>query len=151
MGLQKILARDLIVEVQDDDGLTWLEVAGLTTITPNPGENEEKANTTTNDDNGAYSERVVQRGATLSLEGLKLKDKDTGAGDPGQDRIEALGAFVGEESVGKVRFRHPMDAVWKQWNATVSLGEQGGGTNDMTGWKATLTRDGNSTTVAVTP
>jgi hypothetical protein len=51
--------------------------------------------------------------------------------------------------VGKVRFRHPMDTSWKVWNATFTLGEQGGAHNDKVSWNVTATRSGASTTAPV--
>ncbi|MBA9003732.1 phage tail tube protein [Thermomonospora cellulosilytica] len=149
MTLRKINARDIIVQVQAADGTTWIEVAGLNSVTVNPGENEETAETTTFASQGAYEQEVMQRGAQLTLEGFLLKDDATGAQDPGQLRCETLAAQVGVASLGKARFRHPVDTQWKVWNGTFSLGEQGGGNNDKTGWQCTITRSGASSTMAV--
>ncbi|MGH3323262.1 MAG: phage tail tube protein [Streptomyces sp.] len=147
--LRKINARDIVLQVLAADATTWVEVAGLNSVTVNPGENEETADTTTYASQGAYEQEVMQRGASLVLEGFLLKDDSTGVQDPGQARVEVVGAAVAEESVGQVRFRHPVDTLWKVWNCTVSLAEQGGGNNDKTGWGATITRSGASTTMAV--
>ena len=151
MAKVKIPARDIIFEVEDSTPDTWLKVAGLTSVTINPGENEETAETTDFDSLGTYEQLVMQRGATIELEGQLVKDDVTGAQDEGQARIEALGNAVGYDSLGRVRFRHPMDTTWKVWQCTVTLAEQGGGNNDMTSWGATITRSGKSTTMAVTP
>ena len=152
MAATKVNARDIIVQVSDGQTTeTWIEVGGLNSATLNPGENEETVDTTTYASQGNYEQEIMQRGASMALEGFLLKDSTTGDLDPGQERVEALGVAIGGESVGKVRFRHPVDTEWKVWAATVSLGEQGGGNNDKTGWSATFTRSGASTTTAVTP
>ena len=151
MAAEKIPARDIIVQVSDGTTPTpaWVAVLQLTSATRNPGENEETADTTTFDSDGEYEQLVMQRGATMELEGFLRKDGTTGDLDAGQERLEVLGSKKSVESLGQVRFRHPMDTEWKVWNCTVTLGEQGGGTNDMTGWSCTLTKSGPSTTMAV--
>lgn len=151
MAKRKIPARDIIIQVSDGatPTETWIEIGGLTSATPNPGENEETVDTTDFDSDGAYEQVIMQRGATLEIEGSMLKDDTTGEQDAGQARLETLGAAVGYASLGRARFRHPMDTVWKIWTCTVSLAEQGGGNNDMTSWGATLTRSGASTTEEV--
>lgn len=149
MPLVKINARDIRIEVADSNGTTWVPVGGLNSAVPNGGENEEVVDTTTFDSNGYYEQEVIQRGATMELEGFLLQDPETGAPDPGQSRVEALATQVGFASVGRVRFRHPKDTVWKVWNATFTLGEQGGGNNDKSAWAVTITRSGPSTTAPV--
>ncbi len=151
MALAQINARDLVIEVQVSNGTTpvWAEIGGLLTATPNPGENEETSDNTTFESQGHYEQEVMQRGATLSLEGRQLKDDTTGEPDPGQARCEELGAAVGRASLGKIRFRHPVDTEWKVWTCTATLGEQGGGHNDKSAWGVTFTRSGASTTEAV--
>jgi hypothetical protein len=149
MAPQKIPARDIIVQVAAETADTWIAITQLTSATHNPAENEETTDTTTFDSDGEYEGLVMQRGATLALEGFLRKDGGTGAKDAGQERVDAVGKLKGVESLGQVRFRHPMDADWTVWNATVSLGEQGGGNNDMTSWSATFTKSGPSTTTPV--
>lgn len=145
----KILARDIILQVAESDGTTWTEIGGLTAVKPNFGENEETANTTDYDSDGEYSQLVMQRGASLSMEGKILKDNVTGIQNAGQARCEVISTGKGYASRGKLRFRHPLDTAWKVWDATFSLGEQGGETNDTSAWACTATRCDASTTVAV--
>lgn len=151
MATKKIAARDIIIEVSD--GATpavWLPIGGLTTATINPAENEEVVDATTFGSDGHYEQLVMQRGASITLEGFKLQDPSTGDLDPGQERCEELAAETGVASLGSVRFRHPADAEWKVWpEATFSLGEQGGGNNDLTSWSCTIVRSGAPTTEAV--
>lgn len=150
MTAVKIAARDIIVQVSDGQVTpTWTAIAGFTTAKLNPSENEENTDITTFDDDGQYSEVIMQRGATLEVEGFMIKDDATGAQDTGQARCEALAAAVGYASRGQVRFRHPVDSQWKVWTATVSVGEQGGENNDMTAWAATFVRCGAATLTAV--
>lgn len=150
MAAVKIPARDIIIQISDGATTpTWIGIGQLTSATYNPGENEEKADTTTFDSAGEYEGLVMQRGASLALEGFLRKDGTTAALDAGQAQVATVAALKGVGSLGKIRFRHPMDTSWKVWDAMVSLGEQGGGNNDMTGWKATFTKSGPATSVAV--
>ncbi|MGI5162619.1 phage tail tube protein [Microbispora sp. CA-102843] len=151
MAKRRINARDMIVEVEDDTADTWLRVENLQNITVNPGENEETADVTDNDSEGSYEQEVMQRGASLALEGLLMKDDSTGALPPGRARVEEMCGEdkLGYDSLGRVRFRHPMDTQWRIWPCTFSLGEQGGATNDKSSWSATITKSGKTTTAAV--
>lgn len=151
MAARKIPARDIIVQVSDGGGTpTWLAIGGLNSVTVNPGENEETADITTYDSAGEYEQLVMQRGASLALEGFLIKDHLTDTPDTGQARCETLGTAKAYASLGAIRFRHPASTTWKVWNtATFSLGEQGGGNNDVTSWSCTVTRSGASTTAAV--
>src|SRR4051812_39023957 len=113
MVMVKVNARDQIVQVAEADGTTWTEIGNLATIGFNPGENEETADTTVMESDGNYEEEVMQRGKSLSLEGLKTKDRTTGAKDPGQARCDVLGEAKGYDSLGKIRFRDVMDTEWQ--------------------------------------
>ncbi|MCO6693906.1 phage tail tube protein, partial [Streptomyces sp. Vc17.3-30] len=104
---------------------TWLPVAGLTTITHNPGENEETADTTSFDSEGFYEQDVMQRGATLSLEGQYRVDKQSRAQDAGQAYIGEWAQRLGMDSRNLVRWRHESQTQWVVWDATVTPGEQG--------------------------
>lgn len=146
MPLVKINARDIVIQVAEANGTTWTAIGGLTSAVPNASENEEVVDTTSFDSHGHYEQEVIQRGATLALEGFQLKDSANGKPDDGQARVEFLASQVGTESLGKVRFRHPMDTVWKVWTATFTIGEHGGGNNDKAAWAVTITRSGPSTT-----
>ncbi|MFH8530458.1 phage tail tube protein [Streptomyces tendae] len=145
-------ARGWIFEVEDADAATetWLPVLGITTFTVNPGENEEVADTTAFDSEGQYSQDVMQRGATLSLEGQYRIDKVTKTQDPGQAYIDTVWAnLLGIESQNRLRYRHQSQTKWSIWDATVTPGEQGGGTNEKTTWSATFTRCGAATVADV--
>jgi len=145
MPLVKINARDIIIQVAEANGATWTAIGGLNSAVPNASENEEVVDTTSFDSKGHYEQEVIQRGATLELEGFQLKDSANGQPDSGQARVEILASQVGAESLGKIRFRHPMDTTWKVWTATFTIGEHGGGNNDKAAWAVTITRSGPST------
>lgn len=146
-------ARGWTFEVEDVEApATWLPIAGLTTFNHNPGENEETAETVAFDSEGHFEQDVMQRGASLSLEGQYRIDKASKAQDPGQAYIDNEWAQrLGIDSRNRVRWRHNTQTAWVVWEATVTPGEQGGGTNEKTTWSATITRCGAPTTEDVTP
>lgn len=147
----KINARDMLVQISDGAGTpAWLDIEGLTTVTPKPGENEETVDTTTFASAGAYEQEIMQRGASMELEGFKIVDSTDGTAADGQARVEAAAKLLGSASLIDFRFRHVTEATnWRVWKATVSVGDQGGGNNDKIGWSATITRSGLETTAAV--
>jgi len=151
MAKRRINARDIIVEVEDTTPDTWLPIENLQTVTVNPGENEEAVDVSDYESQGAYEQEIMQRGASLTLEGLLVKDDSTGALPPGRARVEEMAGEdkLGADSLGRIRFRHPMDTTWRIWTGTFSLGEQGGGINDKASWSATITKSGKTTTAAV--
>lgn len=152
MAKHQVNARDIILMAQvPGETPTWVEVGGLLTATINTAENEETADTTTNDSDGFYSEDIMQRGASMTLEGKLLKDTIDGALDPGQDQIttNAGGDRTGYDSHALYRFRYPMDDQWTIWDATTSRGESGGGHNEKVSFNAVLRRSGPSTSEAV--
>ncbi|MEV0586320.1 hypothetical protein [Nonomuraea sp. NPDC050310] len=151
MTQRRINARDMIFQVEDATPDTWLAVERLQNFNVNPGENEETAEVTDYDSDGAYEQEIMQRGASIECEGLVLMDDLTGALPPGRARMEAMCGEdkVGYDSLGRVRFRHPFSTTWRIWTCTFSLGEQGGETNDKTSWSCTVTKSGKTTTAAV--
>jgi hypothetical protein len=150
MAVVKIPARNIIFQVQAADGVTWLPVGGMTEVTVDPSANSATADTTTFDSGGVYEQRVMQRGAMITLAGFVLKDSITGVQDTGQTRVDFLAAQTGESSLGTVRFRHPMDTQWKNWGATFEGSAFGGKNNDESSWGAKITRSG-ATTLTTAP
>ncbi|WP_445396436.1 phage tail tube protein [Streptomyces sp. LE64] len=150
---QAIDARGWIFEVEDEEAATetWLPLAGLTSFTWNPAENEETAETAAFESDGAYEEDTMQRGASITVEGLRRVLKGSGAQDPGQAYVDGPWTDrVGEGSRNRVRFRHrTQTTAWTVWEATVSPGEQGGDTNSKSTWGATFKRCGWPTTMPV--
>lgn len=145
----KLNARDMIVQISDGTATpVWTEIGGLTSFKFDPGKEEKTADTTTFQSGGSYEEEVLQRGATISVDGLRIADGTTGVPDLGQSGVEILHGKLGPASVGSVRFRHLLDTTWKVWKATTKLGAQDGKTNDKLGWAAEFNRCGVSTTVA---
>jgi hypothetical protein len=148
MVMQKVPSRDIVLQVHDGAS-TWLSIAGINSVTYNPGEDEAETDITSFDSDGQAEHRKMQRGATMAAQGMLVLDSVSGALDPGQARCEALMVLVDEASVGMIRFRHPTQTTWKQWNCTVSPGEQGGGNNDETSMGYTFKRTGPTTLVGV--
>ncbi|GGM76893.1 hypothetical protein GCM10012275_54480 [Longimycelium tulufanense] len=146
--MAKIDARGWIFQVSDGQPTpTWLEIASVNSFEYSRSENEETVDTTVFSSNGLYEGQVMQRGASLNVEGLR--DSTAGVVDPGQARVDALATFVGDASLGQIRFRHNSDSEWTVWTAYVSPGSLGGGNNDKTSWSATFTRSGVASTAAV--
>ncbi|MGW7197220.1 phage tail tube protein [Streptomyces chryseus] len=141
-------ARGWIFEVEGEAPDAFIRIGNLKSWTENPGENEETADTTDFDSEGYYEQDIMQRGAKLELSGQY--SATSGTRDPGQDYIDKVWAFkFGEESRGKMRFRHNTQTSWAVWECTVTPGERGGETNAKTAWAATFTRCGAPTTAAV--
>ncbi|WP_329422973.1 phage tail tube protein [Streptomyces sp. NBC_01268] len=151
---RSIDARGWIFEVEDADASTetWLPIAGLTSWSLSPGENEEVAETTAFESDGAYEEDVMQRGASITLEGQYRINKTTKARDVGQAYIdEDWAPRLGIDSHNQIRYRHETQTAWAIWDATMTPGEQSGGTNEKTSWSATFRRSGLPTSAVVTP
>lgn len=150
MPKRKINARDLIFEVSDmENSPTWTGVGGLTSATVSYDENEEVVDTTTFDSEGYYEAEKLQIGAQFEMEGLFLQDPTDGTRDAGQQLVEERAELLGYEGLTNLRFRYPGATTWKTWSAVISVGEQGGGTNDKTSWNATFIRSGAPGTAAV--
>ncbi|WP_262007658.1 phage tail tube protein [Streptomyces sp. FIT100] len=153
MASRPIDARGWLFEVEDVESEpdAWLPIAGITSFTHNPAENEETVETTAFESDGQYEQDVMQRGATLAVEGQYRIDKTTKAQDPGQAYIDHDWAQrLGIDSRNRIRWRHETQTVWVVWDATVTPGEQGGGNNDKTSWSCTVTKCGTATTMVVT-
>ena len=121
---------------------TWVEIGELTEFKHDQSQNEETADTGTFRNKGAYSQQVMQRGATLGLTGKWGRTPTSGpvTRDPGQVAVEELAAATGDDSEGTIRFRHESQDEWTEWDCTATLAEQGGGMNEKTGWGVTFTR-----------
>jgi hypothetical protein len=146
MAVAKLPARSIIFQVQAADGVTWLSVAGINDFSADPSANSATADTTTFDSAGNYEQRVMQRGAMITIAGLRIADTQTGVQDAGQARVDFLGVQTGEASLGSVRFRYgSADPQWKVWTATVDPSAVGGKNNDMATWGAKLTRTAATT------
>lgn len=147
----KIDARGWVFQVQTG-GNEWTQIGGINSFELNPGENNETVDTTDFDSDGEYEGEVMQRGASLQLDGHRKKDDDTGETDPGQAAVDALATKKSRESLGSIRFRHDSEDEWTVWpTAYVVPGSLGGGNNDKTSWSATFTRSGAATTAEVSP
>lgn len=157
MAASKYNARDVEFEVENfaSPG-TWVAIrtaqggsgeGGINTFSV--GHEYETTDTTTFASEGRSESQNMQEGKTLTLEGFRLKDKVTGALDPGMALIEAQAARLGEDSLVGFRFAAPGDTTWTVWpDAHFQLGDSGGGNNDKVAWACTVTRSGPETTAA---
>jgi hypothetical protein len=148
MATKRISARGWIVQVAVGATPTWTPVAGLKTFTFNPGDKIQQTDATDFDSAGQYEEVVLQRGATMKLEGNGRKDPATGLADPGQAALDALAQGLGDSSIGQIRFRYTTETQYRVWNVTAKAAEVGGATNDLSKWGMELTRTGAETYMA---
>lgn len=147
MAPVKYNARDIVFEIEDPANPgTWVEIApdGINTFTRSPS--YETTDTTTFGSEGRAESQNMQEGVTLGLQGFRLRDKVTGALDPGQALVEAQSERLGDECLTGFRFAHKDDDEWSVWAAHFQLGDQGGGNNDKVSWACTVTRSGASST-----
>src|SRR4051794_4877263 len=150
MSQRPIDARGWLYQVESAPE-TWLDIGHINSFKFNPGENEETAETTHFGSDGNYEEDVMQRGASLALEGQHAVDSVTGAQDPGQAYIDTVWMpRLGVDSHNRIRFRHESQTLkWAVWDATMSPGEKGGGNNDKSTWSCTFRRSGAPSTMDV--
>ncbi|MFD8685373.1 phage tail tube protein [Streptomyces sp. NPDC059651] len=144
----KYNARDCEFEIEDfaNPG-TWVAVGPNAVNTFTKGREYETADTTTFGSEGQAEGQNMQIGKTITLEGFRLLDPDTGALDAGQALAEAQAERLGDDSLVGFRMAAPGDANWEVWAAAYfQLGDEGGGNNDKTSWSLTVTRSGPSTT-----
>ncbi|MGH3834099.1 MAG: phage tail tube protein [Pseudonocardiaceae bacterium] len=145
----QINARDWIFEVLAADGTTWITIEGINKFSSKPGEHEEVAEMTVFKSKGKHASQPMQRGATLEIEGRIYLSSPAAVRDPGQLRIEALGALMANDSLGEIRWRHEIQTTWVVWDCWISLGESGGENNDKASWAFVATRFEAATTMAV--
>lgn len=149
MPTVRINARSLIFQVQDTLS-TWRTVSGITSASVNYAEQEQSVDTTDYDSTGQYEQEIMQRGTSMKLEGNKKYDSVTGVYDIGQATLDTYTGptYVGPASLVPIRFRYPAETQWRNWTATVSRSEEGGGNNDKVGFSYSITRSGAQTLTA---
>jgi hypothetical protein len=133
MAATKYNARDVIFQLLDSVGGTYVQINGLNTFTK--GTDMKETDLTTFASQGNEESEIMQRGKSMKLQGFRLKDPVTGVLDPGQLLVETLADQV---------------ANYVVWQATAAMGDEGGGDNDKVSWSVTLKRTGASGT-AVRP
>lgn len=139
MALVKVPARDWTIEVENAAGDTWIEVKGLQTLTFS-GESEQLDETDM--DSGGWAENmIIERARSVTLEGDYKEDTADGSRDPGQDRVDTLMNEMGQASKGNYKLTSPGGTV-REFAATASMGDVGGGRNEKTSWGATLNVSG---------
>lgn len=145
MAVRRFLARHVLVEANTGTVAVpvWTEVKGLTGIDHSPA--TERADATGFDSAGRAEHIVAQRGDAFTLNGHKLIDPDTGAGDPGQEALETAGRAMGSAAEIMIRFSVKDEAGdpisgSDRYAFTVTPEVTGpfgaGGTNDVATWSA---------------
>lgn len=141
----KIPARDWTFEVLDSDDITYLPIGGLNNHSPGSTKNDTDG--TTYGDAGWLAHWTMSRSGQLTLEGFRLEDTADGSRNAGQARVEALSLEVGSGSLGTFRVTSPGGTVYS-FSASVDVnlfGEEGGGNDDFSGWRAVLSISGQVT------
>src|SRR5690625_3365876 len=142
MAEVEILARDLVVEIQDNS--SWIEIEAIQTIGHTP--------TKTDADTGHFQAAgrarhiVAERGDEFTLECVYLVDPDTGAIPEGHQALRDLGAKIGYNSIGRFRITGP-GGGGVEFDASATVGQPSGGSNDATTFSTTLTVTGEETPV----
>lgn len=145
MAVTKVLARKWKVEIGTPVELpVFSAIGGLNTLTFS--NDKEDVDTTDFDNDGRPEHQVAQRSNELSVEGFYLEDATTKARDAGQELVETAGQAIGASSLYPIRLTSPGGTV-KTFEASVNVGDVGGGNNDATSWGATFTISGGITTV----
>jgi hypothetical protein len=139
MAVTKVLARGWKFEVYDTDTLLYVEVTGINTFTFTRGKND--ADTTDFDSEGYEEHMAASRNFEITGEGFYKEDLSTGDRDLGQEIMEDYAELVGEDSLRQFRMTSP-GGTEKEFNASVNIGDVGGGNDDPTSWGFTLTVSG---------
>ncbi|MGH7954760.1 MAG: phage tail tube protein [Gloeomargaritales cyanobacterium] len=144
----QINARDYIFQVESATPDTWVDILGKTKFTIKMSEKEEVADTTTFESDGDYESQPMQRGASLTLEGMYLRSS-ANVRDPGQARMDTLALAKTEAALSRLRFRHTIETDWTIWPGWASLADQGGETNKKGGWGFTWNKSGAASMATV--
>jgi len=148
MATEKYDARGCTFEIAVGATPSWTAIGGINTFTKSNA-NEKDTDVTDYSSNGEYEGQMMQRGQSLKLEGFRLLDPTTGAGDPGQAAVETLAKGIGNASLGQIRFCAPGDTEYEVWTCYASMGDQGGDQNAKVSWSVTFTRSGAASSMAV--
>jgi hypothetical protein len=143
MAVTKFLARDLTIGIDvGGSGGSYTVIKGLDSLTHSPSSTD--ATTTDFDSDGRAEHMVAERSDTWTLAGFKLEDVLTGAGDPGQEAVEALAQATGLTSLAWFEITSPGgNTIEFQASADVTLA--GGGNNDAAKWQAVIKVSGPQT------
>ena len=140
MATTKVLARGWKVEIGTQIATpVYTIIKGLNSLTFSNDKSDTE--TTDFDSNGRAEHIVTERSAEVSCEGYFLEDIATKARDAGQQAVEAAAQSVGLTSLYPIRITSPGGTV-KTFQASVNVGDVGGGNNDATSWGATFTVSG---------
>lgn len=134
MAKLKVMARDWEIHVSKLTSIpVWVRIGGITTFTSS--NDKEDADVTDFDDEGFAQHIVVSRTGETSFEGHYLEE------DEGQLLIDDLSEAMGHESLALIRLTRPSGRVL-EFMGTFTMGDVGGGNNDITSWGASVNRSG---------
>lgn len=136
MAVRKYLARDFTFQTSATGAETWFTISGLNSWSWGPDANE--ADTTTFDNAGWGSSIYTSRAVTVTLEGFKLTDPQTGVTDGGQTAVESSSYAFGFTGYRDYRILASGGIGSIQFEALASMGETGGGVEDVLPWSAEL-------------
>jgi hypothetical protein len=145
MPITKVLARKWKAEIGTQIATpVYTVINGLTTLTFS--NDKEDVDTTDFTSDGRVEHMVASRSAEVSIEGFMLEDTSNKGRDPGQQAVEAAGNAIGASSLYPIRITTPGGTV-KTFQASVTIGDMGGGNNDASSWGATFVVSGSITSV----
>lgn len=141
MALEHVLLRDTTAEINTGTEAVpnWVEILGIDKIERKPKATKKDCATTKSGGNEEH--RVTERGDTWTLKGQRIEDPDSGARDPGQEAVEALGNAIGYDSVKQIRMSSPGAEVLVFWASAV-VTPLGGDKSGFSDWEAELERSG---------
>lgn len=140
MAVVKLLAKNFPLQINQGTEAVpdWLPIKGINSLTLSPAKNTQD---TRDYDSGDWQEHmVVSRGATLSLDGQRFHDPDTGARDPGQEEVETYAWETGADAEAQFRVVSASadGTVLALFTATVEVTPFGGGSDDLATWDVEL-------------
>jgi hypothetical protein len=139
---QPVLARNTVLQILAGDGLTWVQLEGIQTLSVDPSTGEVVQDKTTYGNGGHDAGIKTQIGTSAEVGYLRLVDDITGARAPGQARVETLSQLTGSAGFAQVRLRELSDTFWSYWSETlVTAGASTGATNDLRSGSYTFRRN----------
>lgn len=139
------LSRMTTIEIDPAKNDTWVPIGGKVDLSYSAS--ATTPDTTNDDTDGAETHQVATRGEEYTVKCKRLEDYDTGARDPGQEAVEALGRQFGADSIGWFRVTSPGGNIERFDASAVVNHIPGGGQGDASDWEAKLKVSGASTPI----
>ena len=150
MAAEPTLAREYTLELNTGTEAVpaWTAIAGITGITP--GQTTQRTDDTDFDGDGWEAHTVVMRGRSLSVSLNYKEDPSTGAEDPGQAALIALGDASGPSGKKQFRYFSAQDNGYV-FTASADVAWPGGDKVANANFTAELTLDGAPTPYVPAP